>query len=460
MTIKKHIKQAHKVRNEGLLTKIMSLGFPVAIQSALVAILSLADVLMVSDFGQEATASVGIASKWHFIATMIIAGMASANGILVAQYWGKNDQCSAKTISMLAITNGIKILIPVTLAITLYSTFIMKLQTNDPKVIELGATYLWYSFPVLLLTHLVMVYESALRSSGDTVTPLCFGTVTIFFNIGLNFLLIKGGLGIPAMGVAGAALATTLSRLLQVILMSVFLYRRKHWLFFTSVLEDSTQLWKSYKKIAIPTTLSALTWASGVMAYQVIFGHLGTTELAVYSMIGPFESLCYSLFFGVSVACSVLLGQSLGRDQFIDAQNISKFFIKIVIMLGIFTGLMLILTKEIVLSWLNLNTNEFYPLASPALLILSCSIWLRMLNTVIINGILKAGGDNHFCLRMDFISSWLVGVPITAYAAFILKWDFHYVYMLMLSESIVKLLLCSHRYLKHHWMKNLTLSTI
>ncbi len=457
---KNHLKRNHKARADGLLTKIMMLGFPVAIQSALVAILSLADVLMVSNFGQQATAAVGIASKWHFIATMIIAGMASANGILVAQYWGKNDRRSAKTISMLALTNGIKILIPVTLVITLFSAYMMRLQTNDLKVIELGSTYLWYSFPVLLLTHFIMVYESALRSSGDTVTPLFFGAVTIFLNLGLNYLLIKGGLGIPAMGVAGAALATTLSRLLQVIVMLLFLYWHKHWLLFSSVLQSSEKLWKSYIKIAIPSTLSALTWATGVMAYQVIFGHLGTTELAVFSMIDPFQSLCYSLFFGISVACSVLLGQSLGQDQFIDAENISKFFIKIVIMLGILTGLMLILTKEVVLSWLNLNTNEFYPFASPVLTVLGCSIWLQMLNTVIINGILRTGGDNHFCLRMDFICSWLVGVPITAYAAFILKWDFHYIYILMLTESLAKLLLCYHRYLKHYWIKNLTIATI
>ena len=96
MTHKNQLNSSHKSTPDVILSKVIKLGFPVAIQSALVAILSLADVLMVSDFGQEATASVGIASKWHFIATMIIAGMASANGILVAQYWGKNDRRSAK----------------------------------------------------------------------------------------------------------------------------------------------------------------------------------------------------------------------------------------------------------------------------------------------------------------------------------------------------------------------------
>lgn len=455
---KNYLKSSCKASDKLKLSKMIRLGFPVAIQSALVAILSLADVLMVSDLGKEATASVGIASKWHFIATMIIAGMASANGVLVAQYWGKDNRSAAKTITMLTMKSGAKILVPVTLVITLFSSYIMALQTSDMRVIELGSTYLWYSFPVLILTHFIMISESAMRSSGDTVTPLCLGSITIFINIGLNLLFIKGGLGIPAMGVAGAALATTISRLTQVILMFGFLYWRKHWLINTNVLVNSNLLWISYKSIAIPTTISALFWAAGVLAYQMIFGHIGTTELAVFSMIGPFESLCYSLFFGISVACSIMLGQSLGRNEFTDAYRISQFFVKTVLTLGLCVGLILLFGKETILHWLNLTSDEFYPLASPALTVICCVIWLRMLNSVIINGILRAGGDNQFCLHMDFFSAWVVGVPVTAFAAFVLKWDFQYVYMLMLTEDTVKFILCFNRYLKRHWVNNLTVT--
>ncbi len=139
---------------------------------------------------------------------------------------------------------------------------------------------------------------------------------------------------------------------------------------------------------------------------------MGTTELTVFSMIGPFESLCYSLFFGLSVACSVLLGQSLGRDDFAQALDMSKYFIKIVLVFGGIIGLLLLLGQHTILSWLNLASDELYPLASPALMIFCCAIWLRMLNMIIINGMLRAGGDNLFCLRMDFISTWVVGVPV------------------------------------------------
>ncbi|MDX2322616.1 MAG: MATE family efflux transporter [Moritella sp.] len=458
MTVKNYTNLSRNAIADGMLSKMFKLGFPVAIQSALAAILALADVLMVSDFGIESTAAVGTASKWHFVAIMIMAGMASANGVLVAQYWGKQDRRAAKTITLLAMQCGVKILLPVTLVITLFSGYIMLLQTTDAKVIELGSTYLWYSFPVLLLTHLVMICESALRSSGDTVTPLYLSGFTIIVNIGLNFWLINGGLGIPAMGVAGAALATTISRLLQVALMFGFLHWRKHWLLSAPIQTDSSRLWAAYKYIAIPSTASAVLWAIGMLSYQMIFGHMGTTELAVFSLLGPFESLCYSVFFGISVACSVLLGQALGRDEFTEAFTMSKFFIKTVLAFGLAIGLLLLLGKDIILSWLNLGSDELYPLASPALVVLCCAIWLRMLNMIIINGILRAGGDNHFCLRMDLIAMWIIGVPSTAFAALVLDWDFNHVYMLLLVEEIVKLSLCFHRYLSGRWLNNLTIA--
>lgn len=458
MSFKKNLNLCNKSNADNMLSKVFKLGFPVAIQTALVAILAMADLLMVSDLGVEATASVGIASKWHFVVIMVIAAMASSNGVLVAQYWGKKDSRSAKTITLKVLSNGAKILLPVTVVITLFSSFIMMVQTSDLKVIELGSSYLWYSFPVLIMTHLVILSESAMRSSGDTLTPLYLGVLTIVVNIALNFWFIKGGLGIPALGVAGAALATTVSRLLQVILTFAFLYRTQHWLITAIKLPNSDKLWLSYKNLAIPTIGSTMLWAIGTLVYQIIFGHMGTTELAVFSMLGAFEALCYSLFFGISVACSILLGQSLGRDEFTEALSMSKFFIKVVFVFGVFVGFVLLFANEQILSLLGLTTAELYPLASPALMIMCCGIWLRMLNMVIINGVLRAGGDSYFCVRMDFISMWLVGAPLTAFAAFILGWDFKYVYTLLLAEEVVKFLLCFNRYLKRYWMNNLTIS--
>ncbi|USD67652.1 MATE family efflux transporter [Vibrio sp. SCSIO 43136] len=447
------------IRPHALLPRVFKLAFPVAIQSALVAILALADVLMVSDFGQHATAAVGIASRWQFVAIMIMAGMAAATGVLVSQYWGKGDKVHAKTVTMQSLMFGSVVIIPVTALITLFASQIMLLQTTDSQVIEAGATYMLYSFPVLLLTHWIITIEASLRSSGDAMLPLIIGAVTIALNIALNFVFIHGMYGLPEMGVAGAAFATTVSRMFQVAIMWGILVKRRSWIITSRYIPKHRTLWMSFKKLAIPSSFSAVLWASGTLTYQMIIGHMGTTELAVYSMIGPFESLCYSIFFGISVACSVLIGQSLGRDEFDDAQMISKTIMKSVIMLGVTLGALLLLGREYVIMALNLDSPELSVFAEPALAVMACAIWVRMLNMIIINGVLRAGGEHMFFIRMDLIAMWMIGIPLTAYGAFIGAWDFTWVYLAIVSEEFVRLFLCFRRYLQKRWVANLTLQT-
>lgn len=442
-----------------LFSRVIKLAFPVALQSALVAILALADVLMVSDFGQTATAAVGIASRWHFVAIMIMAALATATGTLVSQYWGRDDKETAKTITMQSLKFGSMIMIPVTVLMVGFGSQIMRLQTDDLLVIQQGADYLLYSLPLLMLTHWVITAEASLRSSGNAVLPLILAAITIAINIGLNFWLIHGGLGVPALGVAGAALSTTIARVVQVTLIYGVLRYQKHWLIISDYQKNNPRLWQSYQRLAVPNAYNAVLWAFGTLTYQMIYGHMGTTELAVYSMIGPFEGLCYAIFMGISVACSVLLGQALGRDEYRQARAMSKFFIKCIIGMGIFTCALLLLQRDNVIRFLDLDSPNFAGIADPAFIVMSFAIIIRMLNMLIINGILRAGGENHFCLRMDFIAMWMVGLPLTAYGAFIAELSFAWVYLLMMSEEIVKLALCFNRYLQRKWLNNLTIAT-
>lgn len=440
-----------------LFSRAMKLAFPVALQSALVAILGLADVLMVSDFGQTATAAVGIASRWHFVAIMIMAALGTATGTLVSQYWGRDDKVTAKTVSMMSLKFGSKIMIPVTILMVGFGSQIMRIQTDDIQVIQQGADYLLYSLPLLMLTHWVITAEASLRSSGNAVLPLIMAAITIAINIALNFWLIHGGFGVPALGVAGAALSTTIARVIQVTLIYVSLKLKDHWLIVSEYQKTNAKLWASYKRLAIPNAANAVLWAFGTLTYQTIYGHMGTTELAAYSMIGPFEGLCYSVFMGISVACSVLIGQSLGRDEYLQAQAMSKFFIKSILAVSVIACIVMLFQRHNVIAFLELDSPNFSGIADPAFVVMSFAIILRMSNMLIINGILRAGGENHFCLRMDFIAMWVVGIPLTAYGAFIAELSFAWVYLLMISEEIVKLSLCFHRYLQKKWMNNLTI---
>ncbi|HGE6141939.1 TPA: MATE family efflux transporter, partial [Vibrio cholerae] len=254
-------------KDKNLLSQTVRIGLPVAIQSALVAILSLADVLMVSNFGTEATAAVGLASKWHFVAIMLMAGLSTASGILIAQFWGKNDPTSAKTVTIIAIKAGTILLTPISVIFVVFSDHILHIQTNDMNVVRLGSEYLLYASPVLLLTHLVIVFESTMRSTNDAFIPLLIAVMTIAINIILNYGLISGNLGMPALGVAGAALATTISRIVQLAVFLSYFHIKRHWLQSVSQLRDSATLRITYRRLAIPAVANSLLWAMGTMVY-------------------------------------------------------------------------------------------------------------------------------------------------------------------------------------------------
>ncbi|MDR9828076.1 MATE family efflux transporter [Vibrio sp. FNV 38] len=446
-------------QSRSLISRTLKLGIPVAVQSALVAILSLADVLMVSSFGQSATAAVGIASKWHFVAIMVMAGLGMANGILIAQYWGKSDVSRCRKITRFAIQAGLIVLVPISIAIVGFSGSIMRIQTPDMNVIALGKDYLLYAAPVLLLTHIVIMFESSMRSTGNAVTPLNIAAVTIGVNIFLNYCLIQGNFGFPTMGVAGAALATTIARVFQVAVFILYLNKRNHWLKKISLESRDEAVERSFIKLAIPGVSNAVLWGAGTLVYQVIFGHMGTTELAVFSMFGPFESLCYSVFFGLSVACSVIIGQALGQRDFTGAKVIANTFLKFNILTGLIISTLMFTFRENVLSWLNLDSQQYIALSGPAIIVVCWGLWLRMSNLMIINGILRAGGENSFCLRMDFIAMWVIGLPFTSIAAFMLGFPFHWVYIAMLCEEVVKLSLCYYRYRQFIWVKDLTIDS-
>ncbi len=446
------------VNPKSVLWNTFKLGFPVAVQSALVAILALADVLMVSSHGQAATAAVGLASKWHFVVTMIMAGLGNANGVLVAQYWGRRNVEKAKQVTEFSIVAGLTILAPIAILLTSCAGFIMVLQTSDPSVIRFGVDYLWFAAPSLLLTHFIIVIESSLRSSGDSITPLLVAALTIACNISLNYALIDGHFGLPAMGVAGAALATSLSRLSQVLVYLVFLRMRRHWLYTTKTVKADKRLKSSYMQLAIPTSAGAVLWATGTLIYQMIFGHMGTTELAVFSTIAPFESLCYSVFMGISVACSIILGQHLGRSEFAQALRTSQLFIQLIIGLGIMTSLVLYVGKQPLITLLRLDQADTALMAGLALNVTCLGVCVKMVNMVVINGILRSGGENNYCLKIDFTSTWLFGLPLTAIGALLFSLPFHYVYLCMLGEEVVKIFLCFSRYKKNLWLKNLTIA--
>ncbi len=440
--------------NRVIVRNIVRVGLPVALQSMLVALLSLTDVVMVSSYGTESAAAVGLASKWHFLIIMIMSGISQAAGILIAQFSGKSDFKSAKSIFNKSLFSGLTIFtIPVILMTFMPSYFIL-CQTDDKNVIDQGSTYLVWSSLVQLLTFFVILCESSMRSTGDGFTPLVIGTITILLNIFFNYCFIGGNFGFSPMEVKGAAVATTLARVIQFVILIGFFVVKGHWIYKSISNPLPSTVVSRLKRLSVSCTASSVVFAVGAMISQILVGKIGTIELATYCILVPFFNLMYALYYGLSVASSVTIGGLLGKKDFTGAKATAKSFLKWIGILGLITGVLLYLLKPVIIQCLNFNDNQL-ALASYALNVASIYCVLCMLNMMLVNGILRAGGQNSYTLYCNIFTTWCCDLPFTAIAVY-LGSSFYTAYPFLYSGEILGFILLFIGYTKGRWLADLT----
>jgi putative MATE family efflux protein len=439
--------------------KTFKLAWPISLQSVLVTFLGMIDIIMVSHLGDDAVASVGIGNRIFFVILIIIVGIATGVGVMSAQYYGAAQTNKIKKLTVMAIVFSFLFLIPIVIINVFAASSVLALATSDLSVISLGETYLWITIPSLFFIAVILVFESALRATGQVKLPMVFSVLAICLNIVLNYWLINGGLGIEPMGVAGAAWATTLSRFFHVLIIIATLKKVSHPVFpNTECLSKLTERKKWYKFIQLiwPLMLSFGVWSLGTFVYQLVYGQIGTKELAVMSILTPIEGVLISFFVGFSSACSIMVGQNLGKSNFQEAWDTGVFFT----IAGPITtfGLAWVLyyfESALFKPFQDMDVSTL-DLASQIYILVIFATCIKVYNMTISMGILRAGGDNKFCLFIDSVGMWVVSIPLTFLAAFYFQWPLFWVVVTAYSEEICKAVMFTMRMRKKHWLKNLT----
>lgn len=439
--------------------KIVRLAWPISLQSTLVTFLGMIDILMVSHLGDDAVAAVGVSNRLFFVVLIIITGIATGVGVLSAQYFGASQLNKIKSFVVMAITLAWLFLLPILILNVFFVSNILALASSDLSVISLAEEYLWITVPSLLCIAIIIVFENALRATGQVKLPLLFSVLSIGLNIILNYWLINGGLGIEPMGVAGSAWATTISRVVHLLIIVLVLKKVSHPVFpniaCLSAIKD-TESWKKFIAIIWPMMLSFGVWSLGTFVYQLIYGQIGTKELAVMSILTPIEGILIAFFFGFSSACSIMVGQNLGKNNYQEAWK---------------TGVLFsiggpIITFVLACILFSLESTVFKPfqtmealtlsLASEIFIIIIFGTCIKVYNMTISIGILRAGGDNKFCLLIDFVGLWVVSIPLTFLAAFYFQWPLFWVVLTAYSEELCKVVMFSLRMSQRVWLRNLT----
>jgi putative MATE family efflux protein len=334
---------------------------------------------------------------------------------------------------------------------------LIRIYNNDPQVIALGAQYLSIIAYSLIMTSMSTVYGIILRSTENVKFPLITGIIGLMLNTGFNYLLIFGKFGFPELKVQGAAIATVIARTVEFIIIISFTYIKKYSLAASlkNIFNYSKEMVKKYTKIWFPVMGQTVGWALGYNMYSIIYGHISTGALAAYNIACSVERLSLLLFSGLGSACAIMVGNRIGAGEEHKARDYSKNFLSIAVVFSIVIAAILIFIRKYIVNFYNLSEQTsiylYYLLLVIALIMLA-----RVMNITFQMGILKAGGDTLYSMIIEIGGIWVVGVPLAAIAAFILKLPVYYVMAIAATEELVKMIAAYYRFFSNKWIHNLT----
>lgn len=439
---------------------LMKLVVPIGIQNFMLALVSVTDAVMLGRLGQQEMASVSQAGNVQFFLSLLVTGFSIGVGIMAAQYWGKGD---GKSIEEIAPT-GLKIILAIGGVVTLAALFaprtLMAILTSDQALIPLGAEYLRVVAPSYFLCGITQVYFAILKNTGHTTETSVISSAAVVTNIVLNAVFIFGLLGCPAMGIAGAALATVISRLVELALAAAITRRKSavqlRWSRLTK--QPDRLLFQDFLRYTMPVIGASLVWGIAYMSYSVVLGHMDGDAVAANSVVAVAKSLISCLIRGVGGGAGIMIGNLLGANLLEKAKDYGRRLTILSIVIGVASGVLLVAATPIIM-----NITELTPQAARYLRIMiaftGVNLAAQSVNHVVLDGIFGAGGDARFDMNSNIIFMWCICVPLSLMAAFWWKLSAPVVFCLCSMDEIIKLPAVFLHYRKYIWLRNITRET-
>ncbi|MGI6685302.1 MAG: MATE family efflux transporter [Bacillota bacterium] len=436
---------------------MLKIALPVMIQNFISSLLNMIDTVMVGKLGEIEIAAVGIANQYFFFFHMFIIGLCAGCSVFISQFWGKGDTKNIKRILGIGLISASIFSLVFMVLGYLNPGKVIALFTHDPLVIDSGARYLSIVLISYIFTGITFVYSFALRSTGQATQPMVVSAVALILNVFFNYVLIFGNLGAPRMGVAGAALATVIARVVETAILVIYVYRGKSVL--AATFKEMTDVtWgfakKSYLTI-FPVILNEINWATASLIYVAVYGRMGTQAVAAIQICNTISNLFLVVIFGMATAASVMVGHSIGAGKEELAHDYAQKFSVLSVVVGMGFGLLLALTSPLILNSFNVSatvrTNSLY-----ILYIISLIFCIRALGIMFIIGILRGGGDAARALMIEGFTLWFIGVPLTILGAFVFHLPVFLVYSLSILEEIAKCVMSFYRLRSGKWINNVT----
>lgn len=421
------------------------------------------DTFMIGVLGEEALAGVTLANTVFFVVALVTFGVQSGCAVLISQYWGKGD---VKTINRVlgigfAICGGIGLIVGV--SVTLFPEQIYSLTTNDPGLAAAAVEYARMVAFSQFFNGLSLLYIGAQRAMENPKLGMSVLIISMAVNTFLNWVLIFGNLGFPAMGITGGALATLIARIIEFIITFTYAFRTPHFcLDFKAMLRPGKLIFMDFLKYALPVVANETLWGLGFSLYAVIIGHLpGAVEgVAAYTITLNFERLLSAVYFGVGGAAAVLVGKALGAGDKEGAHIAGVTVISITFAAGVVAGAMLLALSHLVvvpyIFPLFGATELTTQIGAIMLTVISICVPFKAFNFCNIVGVLRGGGDVVAAAALDIISVYLVALPLSFISGFVFSAPVITVFLFINSEEVVKFFMGIWRFNQRKWLKNVT----
>lgn len=443
--------------NKKFYKTLITLCIPIIIQNLLSNLINMVDTIMVGGLGEISVASIGIANQYFFLYNMALSGIIGGASLFIAQFYGKNDKLNIRKITGLSVISALMIGITFMIVALFSPKFIIYFFSKDLDVIKVATNY----FSIIGFCYLIIaisnVFSMGSRSIRNPKLGMICSTISLFINIILNYVFIFGKLGMPALGASGAAIATVIARIIELILLVSYIYFIKDDYELRFTFKDikliNKDLLKAYISKTTPTFLNDTLWAFGTVLYAVAYSKAGTSAIAASQIASSTGNFFIVTAVCVAIGSSIMIGNELGADNIKKAIHYSKKFAILVTLVGAIFGLLLIISIPGLIKLFSVS-DQLMPDIKKIFVIMGILMALKTFNTFIIIGVLRSGGDTKYALFLEIGCMWIVSLPLTFFAAY-KGLPIYILVGLTYTEEVVKFIFGVPRAISKKWAQNL-----
>ena len=419
---------------------VIALVVPMALQNLINVGVTAADVIMLGAVGEDALSGASLAGQVQYIMTLFLFGLTSGATVLTAQYWGKGDKDAIEKILGIAVKTAVFVTALFTAAALVVPGLLLRIFTGDPVVIAEGIKYLRIVAFTYIMIGITQAYLYIMRSVERVIVATVVYLLSLICNIIMNSIFIFGLLGLPAMGISGAALGTLCARILEVVLVAGYarFFNKDIKLRLRYVLHTDKVLFGDFMKYALPVVINEVMWGLGTAANTAILGHMGSPVVAANSVAQVARQLATVVSFGLSSAAAIYLGKTIGEKRMEHARAYAKRFIGLSLIMGVLGGAVILIASPVASAFLSLSA-EAKDYLRIMFFVMSYFVVGQAFNTTMVVGIFRSGGDTRFGLILDVSTMWCCSILLGFLAAFVFKLSVPVVYMILMSDEIIKI---------------------